>query len=74
MQLEGIFANKGYVFKILSASKRYGFRNNHDVLVKTDCFIIDDYFTSPNIVDIHEDSGSTSKTAIHVTYLRFYGY
>ena len=53
------------------AMKKYGLKNNHDVLVKIDCFIIDDYLASPNIVDIHEDRGSTSKTVVHVEYLRF---
>ena len=59
---------------ILSTIKRYDFKNNHNVLLKTDFFIIEDYLEGPNIVDIHEDRGSASKTAIHVKYLRLYGY
>ena len=45
---------------ILSTIKRYDFKGNHNVLLKTDFFIIDDYLASPNIVDIHEDRGSTA--------------
>ena len=72
-QTEGFFADKGDVFKTLSAIKRYGFKGNHNVLVKTDYFIIDDYLAGPNIVDIQQDRGSTSKTSIHDRYLRLYG-
>ena len=57
---------------ILSTIKRYDFKSNHNVLLKTDFFIIDDYLEGPNIVDIHEARGSTSKTVI--LYLRLHGY
>ena len=49
---EGIFADKGDVIKILSTIKRYDFKGNHNVLLKTDFFIIEDYLEGPNIVDI----------------------
>ena len=70
MQVEGIFADKGDVIKTLRAIERYGFKSNHNVLVKTHDFIIDVHLAGPNIVDIHEDRGSTSETVIHVKYLR----
>ena len=70
MQWEGIFADKGDVIKTLRAIERYGFKSNHNVLVKTHDFIIGAHLAGPNIVDIHEDRGSTSKTVIHFEYLR----
>ena len=71
---EGVLVDKGDVFQILSAMKRYDFKSDCNVLVRSDYFIVDDCLEGPAIVDIQQVRGGASKTSIHVRYLRLYGY